>query len=90
MSTFELDGFLSQEANQYGDQISSAFSELIGGARGASREATIQLTGLKLKDLAIATLVGLSLWSRCIASCQGAILLGQRGTGLSTTMAWPT
>lgn len=82
MNDFELDGFLSAEADAYKRHVETTFTEVVGEAKDASRAAMKQLCEMQLVDPSLSTLVALSLWSRCVASCQASILLGYRGMGV--------
>lgn len=82
MNDFELDGFLSSEADSYKQHVSRQFSALLAEAREASRAAMAQMCAMRPVNPPLSNLVALSLWSRCIASCQAAILLGHIGMGV--------
>ena len=82
MSTFEVDGFLSTESDDYQRYVTEHFPDILGECVAASRAAMLQLNEMRLVDPKLSTLVALSLWSRCFATCQAAILLGYRGMGI--------
>ncbi|MDN8102607.1 DUF5677 domain-containing protein [Burkholderia multivorans] len=82
MTGFELDGFLSDEVDAYRLHVTEHFRSVLGECIAASRAAMVQINAIRVVDAELSTLVALSLWSRCIATCQAAILLGHRGMGV--------
>ncbi|OXI28271.1 hypothetical protein CFB89_33390 [Burkholderia sp. AU16741] len=81
MTGFELDGFLSDEVDAYQRHVIEQFPVVVGESIAASRAAMAQLSAIRLVDAKLSTLVALSLWSRCVSTCQASILLGHRGMG---------
>jgi hypothetical protein len=82
MTGFERDGFLSNEVDAHQHHITEQFRVVVGECFAASRAAMAQLNGIRIVDAQLSTLVALSLWSRCVSTCQAAILLGHRGMGV--------
>ncbi len=62
--------------------VEVVFRDAISEARRASGTAVKQLGDMKLVNPCLPLLVALSLWSRCVVTCQAAILLGTRGMGV--------
>jgi len=82
MTGIELDGFLSNEIDAYQSNVTEQFRAVVGESFAASRAAMAQLNAIRIVDAKLSTLVALSLWSRCISTCQASILLGHRGMGI--------
>lgn len=81
MDGLRLEGFLSGELAKFEREVTMQFSKIIAEAHGASR-AAMKLFEMKIKNPSPSTVVALLLWPRCVASCQAAILLGQKGMGI--------
>ncbi|WP_157661043.1 DUF5677 domain-containing protein [Burkholderia ubonensis] len=82
MTSIEIDGFLSPKIQDFRAHLRSQFKELVSHCEDASRRVTMQVFGLNLTAPTVPRVTAASLWTRCLSSCQAAILLAERGMGL--------
>ncbi|MEM5373258.1 DUF5677 domain-containing protein [Paraburkholderia azotifigens] len=75
----ESEGFLSPEMDGYIATIREDFAEEIRQCRQISGEATSQLFRSGVDATSLSQLMAASFWTRCLTSCQAAIVLGERG-----------
>ena len=77
--SFEMYGYLSAESEQFRTDQHARTAVEFAMVRSTAATAMIQLRSMSTKESEPETLVALCLWLRCMESCQGVVLLVERG-----------
>lgn len=80
--SFETLGFLSSECEEFRASVRSQFSARFGEVEAASEIAIAELSTVT-GDAPPSYILGVLFWLRCIESCQGTVLLAERGLATS-------
>jgi len=80
--SFETIGFLSPESEEFRASVRSQFSVQFGEVESASEIAIAELSAIS-GDAPPSYIVGVLFWLRSIESCQGTVLLAERGLATS-------
>ncbi len=81
-NSFEALGFLSHESEAFRASVRSQFSAQFGEVESASEVAIAELRAIS-GNAPPSYIVGILFWLRSIESCQGTVLLVERGMGTS-------
>jgi hypothetical protein len=81
MASIEVDGFLSPDIDGISTSIRSRFADIVSECEEVSRR-TMQVFGQDIGTPMLSVVTAASLWTRCIRSCQAAVLLAERGMGV--------
>lgn len=81
--SFESLGFLSSESEEFRASVRSQFSAQFGEVESTSEIAIAELSAIK-GNAPPSYIVGVVFWLRSIESCQGTVLLAERGLATSS------